>query len=78
VTGAQPQRRKDCCHLTAQRLGIGLGAVDHDDEVVGVADQPPRAQTLAPSRLAVLGVPASPLLLEVLIQHRQGDVGQQR
>ena len=76
----QPHRGKHGCCFLAQRLGAGAGAVDHDDEVVGEADQPPRAQPLLPA-LGPLPCGAHlrlPLPGEVIIQRGQRDVGQQR
>jgi hypothetical protein len=76
----QPQRGQDGGCFLAQRLGVGAGAVHHDDPVVGIADQPPRAHPLAPAFLPL--PPGAQLLLpvpgEVIIQRGQRDVGQQR
>ena len=44
---AQPQRGQHGRHLRAQRLGVLAFPGHHDDEVVGVADQPPVAQPVA-------------------------------
>ena len=53
-------------------------SADHDDEIIGVADQPPVAQALLlrlPAALVRVGLPLGG---EMLVQRRQGDVGQQR
>ena len=52
-----------------------------DDEVVGVTDEPVVRQAVAAAFLSLAARwPSSglPLLDEVIIQHGQGDVGQQR
>jgi hypothetical protein len=65
----QPQRGQHSGHFGAQRLGVVAAAVDHDDEVVGVPDQPPGAQALFP---ALSPLPAGSHLLpapgEMVIQ----------
>ena len=57
-----------------------LLAGHEDDEVVGVADESVVRQAVATSFLSLLldGHRRLPLLGEVIIQHGQGDVGQQR
>ena len=66
----------------AQGFDVRLLAMNEDDEIVCVADDPP-------SRLAMDAAPAAqvcgrhrptrpPRLMQVLIEHRQRDVGQQR
>ena len=65
--------------LVPERFGVVAGAGDHDHEVVRVADEShdrfPGAATLGarPFRSERF-----PLACEVLVQHGQGDVGQQR
>ena len=64
----------------AQGLGVFPLAGHEDDEVVGVADEPVVRQAVAAAFLPLLlvGHRRLPLLDEVIIQHGQGDVGQQR
>ena len=64
----------------AQRLGVFPLAGDEDDEVVGVADESVVRQAMAAAFLSLLldGHRRLPLPGEVIIQHGQGDVGQQR
>lgn len=59
-----------------------LVPVDQDDEIVRVANQPPRRQATSPaSAPPILGGQLSawlPSPVQALVEHRQGDVGQQR
>jgi hypothetical protein len=56
---------------------VFLGAVDQDEEVVGVTNQLPRRQPSGSSLPALLaGAHRGPLLGEELVEHRQRDVGQ--
>jgi hypothetical protein len=54
--------------------------VYHDDEVITVADQTPCAQAVlsAPCPLILGSHQFLPLLIEMFVQHRQGNVRQQR
>ena len=65
--------------LIPERFGVAAGAVDHDHEVVRVADEShgrdPGTSTLGASPLRA---ERFPLGGEVLVEDRQGDVGQQR
>jgi hypothetical protein len=65
--------------LVPERFGVSFGAADHHDEIVRVADQSICRHTLAATLLAgPVGAERFPFLGEVLVQHRQSDVGQQR
>src|SRR5215216_2989612 len=68
--------------LLAQRLHVSAFAANQDDEVVGVAHDPPvrfafadTCAALIPSRHRPAGFPRRVLML---IEHRQRNVGQQR
>ncbi len=78
----QPHRCEHLGDLLAQCLGVLPGPIDQDDEVVRVADQPPRWQAPSPASFAPRAVgqlaAALPRPVQVLIELRQGDVGQQR
>ena len=62
------------------RLGVLAAAVDSYHEVIGVSSQPIVRQSLPPTHLALVGSGRlrCPKRGEVLIEHAQGDVGQQR
>lgn len=68
--------------LLAHLVDVLFGAVDQDDEVVRVADDPPGRGPFGPQSLPPFRGgerPARPpRRLHVLIKHRQRDVGQQR
>jgi hypothetical protein len=67
----RPQYRR---HLAPQRLGIGLLAVDHDHEVVGIADEfHDRTAGAAMLDAAPFRYERLPLGVEVLIENGQGD-----
>lgn len=76
---AQAHRGKYRADLVAERFGVVAGAVDHDHEVVRVSDEPhgrfPGAAALGASPFRA---ERFPLRGEVLVQHGQSDVGQQR
>lgn len=68
--------------LLAQRLHVSAFAANQDDEVVGVAHDPPvrfafagTCAALIPSRHRPAGFPRR---VQVLIEDRQRNVGQQR
>ncbi len=76
----QPHRRQDLRDLVAQVLGVGAVTVDGDDEVVGVTGQPVVRLAVLPSFLAPIRRchRRRPHRVEVLVEHAQRDVGQQR
>jgi hypothetical protein len=59
---------------------VSAVAVDDENEIVGIAHQPPVTQLLVATTdpLILGGHLGVPLPVEVLIQRRQCDVGQQR
>jgi hypothetical protein len=63
-----------------QCLGVAAVPGDHDDEVVGVPDQPPVPETVpaASGPLDFRSHLLLPLPGEVVVERRQRDVGQQR
>lgn len=77
---AQPERGQDRCHLITQPFGRTARAVHHDDEVIRIADEAPIGLAMAAAPLALRRGchHLLPLPGEMLIQHQQGDVGQQR
>lgn len=79
LVAAHPGAQYGGCFFL-QRLGVSAGAVDHDDKVVGIAGNPPRALAVLPAFLPlVFGSHLRlPLSGEVVIQCGQRDVGQQR
>ena len=77
---AATPRSQDGRHLLAQRLGVMAFAEHHQDEVVAVAHESPVAEAFVPA-LTPLPVRAhlqAPGPVEVFVQRRQGDVGEQR
>jgi hypothetical protein len=75
---AQAHRGQHRRHLIPERFGVAAGAGDHDHEVVRVADQPhDRATSAAMLDTPPLRSERFPLAGEALVQHGQGDVGQQ-
>jgi hypothetical protein len=75
----QPQRGYHLRDLVQQRLRVMAAAFDHDDEVVGVPDQPVGGLTALAAPVSLITVThRRPRPSEVLVQDGQGDVGQQR
>jgi hypothetical protein len=66
--------------LLPQRLGMPALPGHHHHEVVRVTDEPPvpEATPLALSPLLVVAHQFPALTVEMIIQHREGDIGQQR
>ena len=64
--------------LIAQRLGVFAGPRDHGDEIIRIADQPPIRKPAATPRRASRARDHRhlPGLHEVIVEHRQGDVGE--
>jgi hypothetical protein len=74
---AQPDGGQHGNDLLAYRLGVLPGATDHDHEVVGITHDAIGGQAVAPAPSPVhpgghVGLPG---VGEMLVQHRQGDVG---
>ena len=80
VRQAQAHRGEHRCGLVTHGLGVGTSAGHQHHEVVRIADEPVRGQTRAPPLLARARVRAHrrPGRDEVLVEDREGDVGQQR
>jgi hypothetical protein len=76
---AQTHRREHCGYLVPQRVGVVARAVDHDEEVIRVADQS-HGRTACAAMLGAcpFGTERFPFAGEVLVQDGQGDVRQQR
>ena len=76
---AKPQRGDHLRHFVPQPVRVRLGPDHHDHEVVCVSDDPIGGPAALSVGLPPPGCPVGiPLLAEVLVQHRQCDVGEQR
>jgi hypothetical protein len=76
---AQAHGGQHRCDLVLELLGVRLGAGHHDDEVVRVADQPPGGLPALTPIVALGGGPhCLPGPSGMLVQHRQGQVAEQR
>jgi len=66
----QPKGCEHSFHFLAQGLGLLPGAQDHDDEVVGIANELPGAQPVfsAPFPLSLGAHQLRPLLAEVVVE----------
>src|SRR6266536_2353660 len=75
---AKPNGRQDRRHLVEQGFGVCLATSHHDHEVVRIPDQPVVGFSAAasPGPLGVGAAWPAGLVGEVLVKHRQGDVGQ--
>ena len=72
----RPIVARTVCRLVAHRLDVGPLALDQQDPIVGVPGQPKERTSLAlPSRKGsvLAGAP-----VEVLVEHRESEVGEQR
>src|SRR5216684_377432 len=68
------------CHFLAQRLGVLPVSRHHQDEIIRIADDFPVALAVS-SALLPLRLRAHllmPLPVEMIVQRRQGDIGEQR
>src|SRR5690242_3829006 len=76
----QSQRSEYGCHLLTYRLGVTPLSAYHDHKIVGVTDKAPVTQAgfHAFGPLLVGAHLLLPLSDEMLVQHRQGDIRQQR
>ena len=76
----QPQRGEDGPHLLAQCLGVVPITGDHENKIIRIADESPvslaGACALAP--LFFCAHLLVPLLNEMIVQCRQGNIGEQR
>ncbi len=75
---AQAHRREHCCDLVPKRFGISASAVDHDTEIVCVADDF-HGRNSGASMLGTCPFRAErlPLRGEVLVENGQGDIAEQ-
>jgi hypothetical protein len=77
---AQAHRRDHLGDLVPELFGVASGPVHHDHEIVRVADEAVGGEALVAPVAASLRVVTErlPGLGEVIVEDRQGDVGQQR
>ena len=76
---AQAHWCEHAAELRPERFGVRSGAGDHHDEIIRIADESiGRDAFTAPLGARPARAERFPLAREVLVQHRQCDVGQQR
>jgi len=72
-------RSEHRCNLCLHVLGVVPVARDEHHEIVGIPNQPVVGESVAAATSTIdVGATAPPELGEVIVEDRQGDIGEQR